>query len=417
MDTDLGTRFDAHEKGDYIEICPSDHLMDRRQISVKFTPNLVGSFDESTNTWPKKCESCWLDDVDKPPSPYLLGRRIDRPVEFDIADIGNFFVKDRVRRAIELVFPGQCVFHPTFAAKSKQPTPWFLGEPVARVHDSTPRDEGAQPRCPACGRAKYVGGRWYDLPLKLGADFAKSHVVYLGETWEDRWEAVVKINKLPRRPYTGRWTHMEYLRDLYISVRADLLFKKMGVKGLIRSSGWKNKPTQADKDWVNQQMTRLAELGLAERAPESPSDMNLNWFDGYLKKNGRKKAKEVDFSAVEAQVGKPLPESYKEFFKKIGKKSYANLDTTEGFEAEIIGPGEIDLTSYRKGTLDVGDDEESAVVDGVMFATTGHGDVFCFDIAAPGPDYPVYLFEHELNGFSVFAPNFVACLKRFVERD
>ena len=55
----------------------------------------TGSFDESTNIWPKKCEHCWLDDVDNPTSPYLLGRRIDRPVEFDIADIRNFFVKDR----------------------------------------------------------------------------------------------------------------------------------------------------------------------------------------------------------------------------------------------------------------------------------------------------------------------------------
>jgi hypothetical protein len=190
----------------------------------------------------------------------------------------------------------------------------------------------------------------------------------------------------------------------------------MGVKGLTRVLGWTNKPTQADKDWVNQQMARLAELGLAERAPESPSDANLKWFNGYLKKNGRKRAAQVDVSAVEALLGKPLPNSYKQFFTKIGKQSYTNLDDTEGFDAEIVGPGEIDLTSYRKGTLDVGD-EESAQVDGVMFATTGHGDVFCFDIATAGSDYPVYLFEHELSGFSVFAPNFVACLKRFVERD
>ncbi|MDE2505997.1 MAG: SMI1/KNR4 family protein [Planctomycetota bacterium] len=116
------------------------------------------------------------------------------------------------------------------------------------------------------------------------------------------------------------------------------------------------------------------------------------------------------------QLGKPLPESYKEFVKKVGNTSYANLDDIEGFDAEIVGPDEIGFTSYRKGTLDVGD-EESVQVDGVMFATTGHGDVFCFDIAAPGPDYPVYLFDHEQSGFSVFAPNFVACLKRFVERD
>ena len=207
---------------------------------------------------------------------------------------------------------------------------------------------------------------------------------------------------------------MGYHRDLFVSLRAELLFKKLGVKGLIRLGAWETKPSQADKDWVNQQRSRLAEFGLAERAPESPSDLNRKWFGGYLKKSKRKKAIEVNFSTVEDQLGKPLPDSHKEFVTKIGKKRYADLDNTDGFDAEIVGPGEMDLTSYRRGTLDVGDDE-NARVDGVMFATTGHGDVFCFDIAAPGPDYPVYLFEHELSEFTVFAPDFVACLKRFAE--
>jgi hypothetical protein len=122
--------------------------MDQRDASVRLTPTMVGSFAESTNTWPKKCERCWLDDLGHHPSPYLIGRRIDRPVEFDIADVGNFFVKDRVRQAIELVFPGQCVFQPTFKVKGQQQTPWFLGVPIATVNDSAPRGGEENPRWP-----------------------------------------------------------------------------------------------------------------------------------------------------------------------------------------------------------------------------------------------------------------------------
>jgi len=52
MSTDLATRFDAFEQGDYIELSTVDNKMDRRQLLVKFAPTLVGAFDESTNSWP-----------------------------------------------------------------------------------------------------------------------------------------------------------------------------------------------------------------------------------------------------------------------------------------------------------------------------------------------------------------------------
>ena len=129
----MGHNLDAYEKGDYIAVCPSDDPMDERRRTIRFTPTLAGMFEESINIWPKRCHHCWLDDNDNPPSPYFLGRRIDCPVVFDIACYGNVFVKDRIRQVIEMLFPGQCIFHPTFAEKSKQPTPWFLGCPSPRL--------------------------------------------------------------------------------------------------------------------------------------------------------------------------------------------------------------------------------------------------------------------------------------------
>jgi hypothetical protein len=57
-------------------------------------------------------------------------------------------------------------------------------------------------------------------------------------------------------------------------------------------------------------------------------------------------------------------------------------------------------------------DEESRKVDGIMFGATGHGDAFCFDLASEGPEYVVYLYDHELSGFEAYASNF----KEFVQR-
>ena len=105
-----------------------------------------------------------------------------------------------------------------------------------------------------------------------------------------------------------------------------------------------------------------------------------------------------DFSVVEALIGKPLPASYKAFISQVGPTTFHDLDETEGFDASILGPDDLDTTGYRMGTI-LFEGEESHGIDGVLFATTGHGDAFCFDLAGAGPEYPVYLYEHELSGF------------------
>lgn len=60
------------------------------------------------------------------------------------------------------------------------------------------------------------------------------------------------------------------------------------------------------------------------------------------------------------------------------------------------------------------DDEESQAVDGVMFASTGHGDCFVFDVRKDRKEYEVFVYLHEMNSYENYAPNFVRCLKRFV---
>jgi hypothetical protein len=49
----------------------------------------------------------------------------------------------------------------------------------------------------------------------------------------------------------------------------------------------------------------------------------------------------------------------------------------------------------------------------LTFATTGHGDRFCFDIRKGTKEFAVFIFKHEYNCFEPYAENFAACMKRF----
>ena len=56
--------------------------------------------------------------------------------------------------------------------------------------------------------------------------------------------------------------------------------------------------------------------------------------------------------------------------------------------------------------MDEFEDEESRAVNGLTFATTGHGDCFCFDVQKGKKEYPVFLYKHEMNFFEPYAENF-----------
>lgn len=75
-------------------------------------------------------------------------------------------------------------------------------------------------------------------------------------------------------------------------------------------------------------------------------------------------------------------------------------------------PLKIDFKKFRKGTIE-DEDSESKQVDGVMFASTDHGDAFCFDVKKDRKEFEVYLYNHESNVFEPYTSDFVSCIKRF----
>ncbi len=400
----------------YVAICLSDSQMDHK-----------GRFGLPLNARPDKCHHCKFPDLDHVPQPYLIGRGVTRPCELDMADVGNFLARERARKVIEAVCPGQCEFYPTFDSKTEEPTPWSLAVPARTVAIGSVKAE--VPRCPECGEPKvahwgsqydWSGGYEEQFPDSIGADIAKSSGWFSAEVTgeESRWYIIsvlkIKLSPKDRLPYAPphHWTRLGLNRSLYFSVRLEHLFKKLGIKGVVRLLADEARPTGDDLFWVDEQTRKMTELGLSTPPDSSDSVKVSRWFRGYVKKYARKWEVPPDFSSVEARIGKPLPASYKAFISKVGPTTFHDLDETEGFDASILGPDGMNTVEYRRDTIRV-EGEESARIDGLLFATTGHGDAFCFDLSGDGPEYPVYLHEHELDGFQAYAPNFEECVKRF----
>ena len=89
--------------------------------------------------------------------------------------------------------------------------------------------------------------------------------------------------------------------------------------------------------------------------------------------------------------------------------SFETVDEEEGFTATILTPDKLEAEAEYAEF----EDEESKAVNALTFATTDHGDCFCFDIQKGKKEFAVVLYKHEVNFFEPYADNFAACIKRF----
>jgi SMI1 / KNR4 family (SUKH-1) len=396
----------------------SDSRMDQR-----------GNMDFPVNPLPTKFQHCSFPDLDFIPAQYLLSKGTASPVDMALAEVGNFFIRERAKRILELAVPGACQFYPTYELKTKKPTPWFLAVPVKTIR--TDNAKPSIPRCPVCGEPKvaHPGSQCVSVKVNCaGVDVFKSLNWSSSEsTQEQSLASCNRYRKADRLPplkwsdwgleaptHSGRWTRSDLDRELYFSVRLEELLKKAKIKGFVRSMGYDERPSRADLAWGNDKLELLAKHGLAEVKPEKPGPELQKWFRSYLKLKALKKSKAYDFTAVEKKQKITLPQSYKDFFSMVGPKTFRDVDEQEGFTAHILPPEKLDFKDCRRGALpDL--DEESAAVDGVVFADTEHGDAFVFDISSKNRDFPVFLYEHEMNSLEPYAHNFAECIKRFVE--
>jgi Ni/Co efflux regulator RcnB len=412
-----------------------------------------GNADRPANPLPVKCPHCTMPDLDFVAKPYLLAKGFAAPAETSLAEVGNFLVRERTRKILELVAPGACTFHPTAEKKSKKATPWFLAVPANVVAvPGMPEHDEKRERCKKCNEPK-LGYRSYangqHIVRKAGVtapvDIFKVKQWFAPHTAEDSLAGVNAYRKkhgvepldwsaydLTPPPHPQRWTRDQLDRDLYFSVRLEQLLKKAKVKGqLVRLLVFEDvKPTVEDLAWIDEKMALLAKHKLVDGAAatsgkaaksKKPSDSPVaKWFQQYLKKNAAKKQPaKIDIAAIEKKQKLALPQDYKDFIATVGPKSFEDVMEQEGFAANVLPPSKIDFRDFRRGKMkDQLGDEESLAVDGVMFADTDHGDAFVFDVSqrdASG-NYPIYWHDHEGNVLEPFAPNFAACIKRFATK-
>jgi len=402
--------------------------------------DLLGdSYYDPANPLPAKCPHCTFPDLDFVAKPYLLTKGVSSPAETSPAAVGNFLVRERVKRILELVVPDACTFHLTAERKSKKPVPWWLAVPKQKLEALVP--PASSPFCPKCQKPKlwnrHQGKVWEKMKHfdTGGIDVFKT-VDWDCEVAEDAFEETNRYRKesgypplLWSREYRGieppphpeRWTRTGVSRDLYFSVRLEQLFKRAKIKGqLIRLGYFKDiNPSAEDEVWIGEKLKLLAEHGLVD-APKPTTGKTSNtaqkWFKQFLKKNAAKGIQAADFAAVEKKNKLTLPQDYKDFISTVGLKSFADVCDMEGSTTSILPSQELDFKGYRRGKVPYleGDDAE---VDGVMFAANDSGDCFVFDVSAKGSDYPVYWYRHEENTMEPFAPNFAECIKRFAQKN
>jgi hypothetical protein len=390
------------------------------------------------NPLPVKCLHCTFPDLDYVAKPYLLSRGVASPAETSNALMGNFLVRERVKRILELAVPGACTFHPTAELKSKAAAPWWLAVPVSKLKTLVPKPK--RPSCSKCGEAKNWGAHMGEVWQRMNQFDSRGVDVFKSLSWETQMIAeddfqetneYRKEGNLPPLPWSHwdveppphpqRWTRRELDRELYFSVRLEQLFKRAKVKGrLVRLAYFSEvKPSPEDESWIQEKLRLLGENGLVD-APKAAlgksSGVAAKWFAQFLKRHAKKGIKAVDFGILEKKHKLTLPTDYKEFIANVGPKSFADVCDMEGSTTSIQPPQKLDFKNYRRGKVPhlEGDD---AKVDGVMFATTDHGDCFVFDVSAKGSDFPVYWHRHEENTLEQFAPNFAGCVKRFAQKN
>jgi hypothetical protein len=413
--------------------------------------------DERANPLPVKCPHCTMPDLDFVAKPYLLTRGFASPAETAPAEVGNFLVRDRVRKILEIAVPGACSFVPAAEKTSKKPIKeWWLAVPARVVEmPGLPLASKKDGRCKKCGEPSL--GYYPYVPIKgkpnehrhigldkcdyCGIDVFKPKQWLAVDTAENQYAEALKYTEKGEEPppwsnfgarlgvkdpppHPQRWTRVNISRELFFSVRLEQLLKKAKVKGqLVRALNERVpqladvQPSADDLEWIEEKLRLLAKAGLVDARPAAPAKKSSGadkWFGEYLKNNAAKKPPDkIDFAAIEKKRKLTLPKEYKDFVSVIGPKAFKNVMEIDGFTARVLAPTKLDFKDYRRDKWDQLGVESD--VDGIAFAATDHGDVFVFDASKNG--HAIFWYDHEQNAVEPFAASFAECIKRFDQRN
>jgi hypothetical protein len=195
-------------------------------------------------------------------------------------------------------------------------------------------------------------------------------------------------------------------RQLYFSLRLELLLQRLKLRGLSRSGSCKGLPNAADEVWVKEQLARVAQAK-TPAGGSAKTDSADAWFQQFLTQHAKKSPAAFDFKALEKREGCRLPQSYQDFSSKIGRKKFADFQGEEGLDVTIWPAAKLDFDTFRNPGGD-GDGPPRAV----GFATLGNGDSLCFDLSAKTAEPAVFHYDHETDCFEPFAKTFADCVRQ-----
>jgi hypothetical protein len=370
-----------------IQICGSDTTMDHR--------NLMGG-GPGINPLPPACPTCRFPDIDFIPNPYYLIRpRATSSKEFAPAELGNLLVKHRVKQIFETAIPELCTFHPTYFQNSTEITPWLLAVP--KRFGSTGVVSSKIERCNNCGQpvSAHPGKQYESREIQSKYDLAKSL------NWAsapDGWYGSAKPSPFPR------WLS----RDTIMSVRLYRLLKALKIKSLDESTGGnrpETKPTKEELTWIDQQRRVLENTSTSQSNTSELSTEESVWLDQFIKTRPRPEAMVAAPTTTSAWK---VPPSFARVIEQLGALEFSNIDDTDERVALTL-PEQWRTHSLMDETNRTDDGPQ----DPVVFASTHFGDEFCFDRHDPGPEYPVYRYNHEIDCYEPYSQDFVQLLQRF----
>lgn len=288
-------------------------------------------FYDPINPLPRKCPECAFPDLEHIPQPYYLVKsRTMSPNELAGAENGNFFIRERIRRVLDVVIPNLCRYYPTCYKGTSVQTPWLLAVPQHQV--ATAKVDPTIPRCGTCGEpgSAHPGSQWTEslllaYPRKDGWSCELDHDILKSATWgssEDGWD---------------KWIS----RRLYLSVRLLNLLKKIKASGFHEATCQKTTlPDQDETKWIEDKIELLKRANIPLHADGTMSDEDAKWLRKYIKAHSRAIQADWDVKAIEKRLKAKLPKSYTDFVNAVDATSFENVDEQEGFTASVLEPNE-----------------------------------------------------------------------------
>jgi hypothetical protein len=214
-------------------------------------------FYDPINPLPRKCLKCGFPDLDHISQPYFLVKsRTMGPNELAGAENGNFFVRERVRRVLDILAPGQCTYFPTCYKGNTEKTPWLLAVPGHQL--ATGKVKTSIPRCETCGepRSAHPGTQWSEVffgrpprkrPHGQGRTAEADYEILKSSTWassERGWD---------------QWI----TRNFYMSIRLLHLLRKIKARGFYEATCEEPiKPNKEEAAWIKEKLQVLEASGI-----------------------------------------------------------------------------------------------------------------------------------------------------------